>query len=175
MDTEETAEETGAALGHSAATDPHGTIQAEQADQPWHPARMTEAEREHNAKMFGVTYRERNRPRDHDRCIILCVNPAPTRVNQCPSCYGKAVPYDVYQSGFEPMPGRAERFSRWLGECAAAFVQAFRYPFQRDAEHYRALVIDVIQDAMRAGLRAEVVQVCPVCEAAEDGGEEKKS
>jgi hypothetical protein len=157
---------------HSAATDPHGTIQADQPEPEWHPARpVTDAEREHNAKVLGVTYRERYKPRDHDRCIILCVSPAPERMNRCPSCYGKAVPYDVYQSGFEPMPGRAERFGRLLGEWAAALVQAFRYPFQRDADHYRALVIDTLQDAIQAGLRAEVTQVCPRCEAGEAGGE----
>lgn len=117
---------------------------------------MTDAEREHNAQMFGVTYRERIGRRAHNRCIILCMAPNPRRLNQCPSCYGKAVPMDIYAAQLEPMPGRAARMGRWAGEWAAAFWEAVTLPFHRSQEHARALVVDVLRDAMAAGLTAEV-------------------
>lgn len=117
---------------------------------------FTEAERDHNAQMFGVTYRERTRNRPHTKCIVLCLAPEPRRVNRCPSCYGDAVPMDIYAARLDPMPGFAQRAGRWAGEWVAAFLDAVTLPFRRDREHSRALVVDVLQDAMAAGLAAEL-------------------
>lgn len=118
-------------------------------------APASDVERQHNAQTFGITYRERA-GRAHDRCIILCLSPREHRVNQCPSCYGKAVPMDIYAAGLDPMPGRGQRIGRWMGEWFAALLEAVRFPFHRDQEHARALVVDVLQDAMAAGLTAKV-------------------
>lgn len=160
---------------HSPATDPHATIAAgDVSGMAWHPAvpppggggvMMTEAERAHNAQMFGVTYRERV-TRDHNRCIILCLSPNPGRVNQCPSCYQKAIPMDIYAAGINPLPGRAQRIGRWMGEWAAAAWEAFTLPFRRDEEHARALITDILQDAIA---ELTVIQVCPACQ---DKGEQ---
>jgi hypothetical protein len=115
------------------------------------PGPQTDAEREYNASVFGLTYRER-----HDRCIILCEQPHPQRVNQCPSCYGKAVPMDIYLSQLEPVPGRGARLAAWAGGMAAAFAEAFMFPFRVGRAHTAALVRDILQEAIGAGLTAEV-------------------
>src|SRR5271154_5335128 len=110
----------------------------------------TEAEREHNARVFGLTYRERNNAA-HDRCIVLCVGPNPGRVNRCPSCYGKAAPMDIYMARMDPMPSRAERIARWaggvLGAAAGAFAEAVTFPFRVGRAHTAALVRDIMQEA----------------------------
>lgn len=122
------------------------------------PGTMTEEEREYNQRVFGLTYRERRKT--HDRCIILCEAPNATRVNRCPSCYGKAVPMDIYMSRLDPMPGRAERVARWAGGVAGAaassLVEAVMFPFRVGRAHTAALVRDILQEAMGSGLRAEL-------------------
>lgn len=164
---------------HSAATDPHSTVAAGDRPDNWHPsgpgsgvASMSDAEREHNANMFGVTYRERYGGRGHKRCIVLCVAPNPKRLNQCPSCYGKAVPIDIYAAQLQPAPGWGARLGRWMGEWFAAFWEAMTLPFHRSEEHARALVMNVLQD-MTEKLIAEltVVQICPKCQAETKEGE----
>lgn len=135
------------------------------------PDAQTDAEREYNASVFGLTYRERNTAAaKHDRCIILCLDPHPKRVNQCPSCYQKAVPVDIYLAQLEPLPGRAARLAAWMGGVAAAFVEAFMFPFRVGRAHTEALIRDMLQEAIGAGLSVELVQVCPECEAAAAGG-----
>ena len=84
-------------------------------------AASSDAERQHNANVFGLTYRERTTRTEHQRCIILCLDPHPKRVNQCPSCYQRAVPMDIYMAKLDPIPGRGEAFARGLGEWFAAF------------------------------------------------------
>lgn len=155
----------------SAATDPHGTATAGDLPDNWHgvdPETLrnrpelwsSDAEREHNARVFGETYRERaglvHGQRRGDPCLILCQQPSPERVNRCPSCYGRAIPMDLYQAKLEALPRRAERIGRWAGEWAAAFWEALTMPFRHSAEHQRALIVDVLQDAMAAGLSAEI-------------------
>lgn len=117
-----------------------------------------DAEKEHNAKKFGQTYREvHGHEREHKRCVVLCLDPGQRNAIRCPVCYGKAgtVPMDQGPE-IDPIPTKGARLAAWLGGTAAAFWQGLRFPFTRDQEHYRALVIDVIQDAMEAGLTAEV-------------------
>lgn len=122
---------------------------------------LSDEEREHNANMFGVTYRERVR-RDHNRCIILCLAPNAKRVNKCPSCYGKAVPMDIYMAKLDALPGFAQRLGRWIGEWLAALAEAVTLPFRRDREHARALIVDVLQDAMAAGLSADIPELADI-------------
>jgi len=116
---------------------------------------QTEAERRFNANVLGVTYRESKGHR-HNRCIILCDQPNEQRVNRCPSCYGRAVPMDIYVSHLEPMPGRGARLAAWLGGLAGAFAEAVTFPFRVGRAHTAALVRDILQEAIGAGLSAEV-------------------
>jgi hypothetical protein len=124
-------------------------------------------EKEHNRRRFGQTWREVN-GRDHKRCIILCLNPGQRKPVRCPCCYGNAgfVPIDE-MPGIEPLPTRAERLAAWLGTLAAAFWDAVTLPARVSQEHRIALIRDVLQDAMAAGLTAEIVQVCPECDEKE--------
>jgi hypothetical protein len=128
-----------------------------------------DAAQEHNRRVFGQTYREVYGPQ-HKRCIVLCINPGQRKPVRCPCCYGKAGfrPMDELP-GIEPVPTRGQRLAAWLGACAAAFWEAVTFPVQVSQEHRVALIRDVLQDAMEAGLTAEVVHVCPDCEAHEAG------
>jgi len=130
-----------------------------------------DAENEHNRHAFGQTYREVHGPgRDHKRCVILCLNPGQRKPVRCPCCYGKAGFRPMHEGPpIEPVPTRGERLSAWIGACLAAFHDAVTYPFRVSQQHRVALVRDVLQDAMQAGLTAEMVQVCPACEAHEAG------
>jgi hypothetical protein len=123
------------------------------------PGTQTDAEREYNTKVFGLTYRERHR-KDYDRCIVLCMAPNPGRVNRCPSCYGKAAPMDIYLSQLDPAPGRAARMARWAGGAIGAwigsFAEAVTFPFRVGRAHTAALIRDILQEAVEAGVSAEV-------------------
>jgi hypothetical protein len=131
---------------------------------------VTDAEREYNQRVFGLTYRER-RGKDHDQCIILCTAPNDVRVKRCPSCYGKAVPMDIYMSQLDPAPGHAARVARWaggvIGAAVAAFAEAVMFPFRVGRAHTTALVRDILQEAMSAGLRAEVDGLADILTVAE--------
>ena len=121
---------------------------------------VTDAEREYNAQIFGQTYRERTRAQTHSRCIVLCLAPRAGRVNRCPSCYGPAVPMDIYMSQLAPAPGRGARFATWaggvIGAAAGAFAEAVTFPFRVGRAHTAATVRDILQEAIGAGLAAEV-------------------
>jgi hypothetical protein len=128
--------------------------------------RQYEAEKEHNRRVFGQTYREIN-GRDHKRCIVLCLDPGQRQPVRCPTCYGKiGVRAMREMPDVDPVPTRGERLAAWLGRCAGEFIDGARYPFRAGREHTVAVIRDVLQDAMAAGLAAEIVQVCPSCEAA---------
>lgn len=159
---------------HSAATDPHATLTAGEMPDRTYPATprgtvQSEAEREHNALVFGVTYRERHRVQVHDVCVAYCLTPGQRKRGQrCPACYG---PVDVRLldgEDIDPCPTRAERIAAWAGGWAGAFCDAFMFPFRVGRAHTEAMVRDILQQAMAAGLRAEIVQICPKCAA---GGE----
>jgi hypothetical protein len=127
--------------------------------------RDKEAEQEHHRRVFGQTYREVNGP-EHKRCIVLCLDPGQRKPVRCPCCYGKATFRPMREAPpIAPEPGRGERLSAWLGACAAAFWEAVTYPWRVSQQHRVALVRDVLMDAMEAGLTAEVVHVCPECDA----------
>lgn len=128
----------------------------------------SEAEIEHNRRTFGVTYREVYGRDDHSQCIVLCLDPGQRRPVRCPCCYKRAA-YRGFDEMPEvaPIPTRGERLAQWIGACLAAFWTGLTAPLRVSDDHRRALIRDVIQDAMEAGLRAEVVEVCPACEAAE--------
>jgi hypothetical protein len=134
----------------------------------WRVSR-TSAEIEHNRRAFGVTYNEVYGRDDHRQCIILCLDPGQRRPVRCPCCYKKAA-YRGFDEmpEIEPIPTRGERLAEWIGACMAAFWTGLTAPLRVSQEHRVALIRDVIQDAMAAGLTAEVVQICPVCAAAED-------
>ena len=119
------------------------------------PSEMTAAEREYNKQVFGLTYRERH-GQTHERCIILCTAPNAGRVNRCPSCYGKAVPMDIYMAGLEPMPSRSARVAAWAGGVFGAFAEAVMFPFRVGRAHTAATVQDILQEAIGAGITAEV-------------------
>jgi hypothetical protein len=126
-----------------------------------------QAEKEHNRRVFGQTYREVN-GRDHKRCVVLCLNPGQRKPVRCPCCYGKAGFRPMHEGPpVEPIPTRGERLAAWLGGCLAAFQEAITMPFRVSREHRVALIRDVLQDAMNDGLTAEVVRVCPSCDARE--------
>jgi hypothetical protein len=123
------------------------------------------AEKEHNRRVFGQTYREVNGP-EHKRCIVLCINPGQRQPVRCPCCYGKAAFRPMHEAApVDPEPGRGERLAAWLGACIAAFWDGVTYPWRVSQQHRVALVRDVLMDAIDAGLTAEVVQVCPECDA----------
>ena len=134
--------------------------------------RALEAEKEHNRRVFGQTYREVN-GRDHKYCIILCLDPGQRKPVRCPCCYGRAAFRPMRDApGIDPEPGRWERFSAWAGTCigtfAAALWEAVTFLWRVSQDHRVALIRDVLQDAMDEGLIAEVRQVCPECEAHEE-------
>ena len=125
-----------------------------------------EAEKEHNRRVFGQTYRELNG--QHKRCIILCLDPGQRQPIRCPCCYGKAGFRPMHEGPpVEPVPTRGERLAAWLGACLSAFHEAVTLPFRVSQEHRVALIRDVLQDAISDGLTAEVVRVCPACDAHE--------
>ena len=132
-------------------------------------AGQIQAEKEHNRRVFGQTYREVSGP-DHKRCVVLCLNPGQRQPIRCPCCYGKATFRPMHEGPpIEPEPTRGERLAAWLGACLAAFQEAVTYPFRVSREHRVALIRDVLQDAISDGLTAEVVQTCPDCDAHETG------
>jgi len=104
---------------------------------------------------------------DHTQCIVLCLNPGQRKPVRCPCCYGKAGfrPMHEWPEEIDPVPTRGERLAAWLGACLAAFCEAVTTPFRVSRQHHVALIRDVLQDAMDAGLTAEVVQTCPTCDA----------
>lgn len=158
---------------HSAATDPHATVAAGELPDNWHPSgppraasSLSEAERDHNRQMFGITYRERHGLPEHAVCVAYCRNPGQRRHGaRCPSCYEKIDIRPIGSEDIEPVPTRAERFAAWAGGWAGAFLEAAMFPFRVGRAHTEAMVRDILQQAMAAGLRAEIVQVCPKCQA----------
>ena len=124
------------------------------------------AEKEHNRRVFGQTYRERVGPQ-HRRCIVLCLNPGQRNPQRCPTCYGKAGVLPMDQADVEPLPGRGEQFARWFGRCLGELIDGIMWPFRQGREHRIALIRDILQDAMNAGLTAEITQTCPECAAKE--------
>jgi hypothetical protein len=135
-------------------------------------ADLTPEERDYNRRVFGQTYRERYGP-PAGTCVSYCLNPGRLRRGaRCPSCYGPVV-IRAFSEDIAPGPTRAERLAAWIGGWAGAFLDAMMFPFRVGRDHTRALVRDLLQEAIEAGLRAEIAEVCPLCEARELEGERR--
>jgi hypothetical protein len=101
-------------------------------------------------------------------CVTYCTNPGQRRKGvRCPSCYGEVEIRAFGADEIEPGPTRAERFTAWAGGWVAAFCEAVMFPARVSRAHTEAMVRDLLQEAIGAGLRAEILTVCPVCEASE--------
>lgn len=103
------------------------------------------AEKEHNRRVFGQTYRERTAPR-HKRCINYCRAPGQREARRCPTCYGHAetrhmseIPGDI-----EPTPGRRERFWIWAGWVIGTIWLGITYPWRLDHIRMRRLLEEAL-------------------------------
>ena len=65
------------------------------------------------------------------------------------------------------MPPRTGRLAAWFGGVAAAFAEAFMFPFRVGRAHTEALVRDILQEAVAAGLSAEVDGLTDIVAVAE--------
>jgi hypothetical protein len=106
---------------------------------------------------------------DHHACVVYCRDEHPRNVRRarrgerCPHCYGKVIVRSIHGTEVEPAAGKMERAAGWLGGWIGALWQAITYPWRLDQARLRALLAELLE----AGMRAEVVQVCPQCEEAE--------
>ena len=122
-------------------------------------------EADYNRRLYGLTYRERYGR--EDRCIQLCKTPRRTPRNaRCISCYGKTAVMsfaDAAGQGLAPRrgPGRGTRLARWVGGLVGAALEGAAVPFQRSRDHQAALIRDLLQDAIGAGLAVEMT--CDTC------------
>jgi hypothetical protein len=101
------------------------------------------------------------------RCIVVCRSDDPRPPQRCPCCFGRALSVPQYEALLTPVPGLGERSARWLASWIASFWDALTYPFRRDTEQIKAL----LGELLAAGMRAELVEVCPQCQSAKGEGE----
>lgn len=121
------------------------------------------AEVEYHRRVFGVTYRERYGP-GHDRCVVYCLEPGQKLKGRCPKCYGPARLAPISEApDFDPGPGRSARLARWAGVLLGELALGAAWPFRASREHHQAMIRDILQDAMAAGLAADVSVTCPGC------------
>lgn len=119
-------------------------------------ADWTDEERRHNRRVYGLTYSERY-GRPGGVCVTYCLTPGQRRRGvRCSSCYQDVEIRPMDGSEVEPGPTRTERFMAWAGGWAGAFCEALLYPFRVGRAHTEALVRDILQQAMEAGLSAEI-------------------
>lgn len=131
------------------------------------PAEMTDAEREHNRRMFGVTYRERtgqtvhDQRRAHAKCVSYCLAPGQrTRGTRCPACFGPVEIRAIEQEDIDPCPTHAERLAAWIGGWAGAFWDAMMFPFRVGRAHTEAMIRDILRDAsMEIDALDDILQV----------------
>lgn len=119
-------------------------------------ADWTPEEKQHNRRVYGVTYRERY-GEPAGVCVTYCLTPGQRRRGiRCPSCFQGVEIRPMDGSEVEPGPTRAERFAAWVGGWAGSFCEALMYPFRVGRAHTEAMIKDILQEAMAAGLSAEV-------------------
>lgn len=162
--------------GHSPATDPRGIAVAGEQPDNWHPtgapharstSELTPEERQHNRQVFGVTYRERY-GQPAGICVCYCLTPGQRRRGiRCPACFQEVEirPLDV--SDVEPGVSRAERFAAWAGAWMGAFADALLFPFRVGRSHTEAMIRDILQEAMAAGLSAEIDGLADIAQTLE--------
>jgi hypothetical protein len=158
--------------GHSPATDPRGVALAGEQPDNWHPtgaprprntSDLTSEERDYHRRVFGVTYRERYGSQA-GRCVTYCLTPGQRRRGtRCPCCYQAVEIRPMDGSDVEPGPTRAERFAAWAGGWIFEFWYGLTFPWRLDQARLR----DLMTELLEAGMAVDLVQVCPVCEAAE--------
>ena len=128
---------------------------------------QTPEERAYNRQVFGVTYRERY-GQPSAECVTFCRTPGQRRRGQrCPCCYGPVAVRPIDGADIDPEPGRAERFAAWVGGLAGAFADAMLYPFRVGRAHTEALVRDILQEAMAAGLSADIPELGDILQVLE--------
>lgn len=94
---------------------------------------------------------------DHDACVNYCRTPGQKRRGvRCPACYGTVVVRPIEGAGIERAPRRGERLAAWLGGWFGAFLDAMMFPFRVGRAHAEATIRDILQEAMTAGLSAEI-------------------
>lgn len=165
MSEQDTESQDGMGGGHSAVTDPRGVAVAGEQPDNWHPtgapaartlAELTPEERAYNRQVFGVTHRERH-GQTAGVCVTYCLTPGQRRRGiRCPACFQDVEIRPLDGSDVEPGVSRAERFAAWAGGWAGAFADAMLFPFRVGRSHTEAMIRDLLQEAMAAGLRAEI-------------------
>lgn len=119
-------------------------------------ADQTPEEKAYNRRVFGITYRERY-GQPAATCVSYCQAPGQRRRGpRCPACYGPVEIRPLNGSDVEPGATRGQRFAAWAGGLAGAFAEAMMFPFRVGRSHTEAMVRDILQEAMAAGLRAEI-------------------
>lgn len=133
------------------------------SDTDEHGPEDIEETRAFESRLGGVVHREywgrseHSYGQDHDACVTYCRTPGQRRRGvRCPACYGPVVVRPIEGADIDPAPRRAERFLAWCGGWIGAFADAMLYPFRVGRSHTEALIRDILQEAMAAGLRAEV-------------------
>lgn len=124
---------------------------------------LPDEEDQHSQLVGGVIHREywgkqgHSYGQEHDACVNYCRTPGQRRRGvRCPSCYGEVVVRPIDSADIEPAPRRWERFMAWCGGWAGAFCDALMFPFRVGRAHTEAMIKDILQQAMEAGLSAEV-------------------
>lgn len=119
-------------------------------------AAQTPEERAYNRRVFGVTYRERfGQP--GGVCVAYCLTPGQRRRGiRCPACFQDVEIRPMSGSEVEPGLTRAERLAAWAGGWVGAFWDAVLFPFRVGRAHTEALIRDTLQEAITAGLQAEI-------------------
>lgn len=119
-------------------------------------ADMTPEEKQYNRRVYGLTYSERY-GKPAGTCVTYCLTPGQRhRGIRCPACFQDVEIRPFGEPEVEPGATRAERFSAWIGGWAGAFCDALMFPFRVGRAHTQALIRDTLQEAMGAGLNAEV-------------------
>jgi hypothetical protein len=163
----EAPDDDGLGAGHSASTDPRGTVAAGEQPDNWHPtsaapvrtlADLEPEERDYNRRLYGLTYSERYGRKRARGCVSYCLTPGQRRRGvRCPACYGTVDIRPLDSDDIEPGPGLMERFAAWAGGWAGAFADALLFPFRTGRAHHEAMVRDILREALENGLDVDVL------------------
>ena len=126
-------------------------------------------EQAHNRRVFGQTYREKY-GQDIDQDVLFCIHDSHQGTTFPSAMHGKIRVLPASETpAFDPEPGRGDRLARWFGRCLGEFWLGLTYPFRASQDHTRAMIRDVLHDALIASALTIETVPCPVCEAGEDG------
>lgn len=154
--------------GHSAATDPRGTLASGELPDSWHStgvppgrtvAEMTPEERDYNRWVYGLTYSERY-GRKTATCVTYCLTPGQRRRGiRCPACY-EDVEIRPMSDDIEPGLTRGQRFAGWLGGWFGAFWDAMMFPFRVGRAHTEAVMRDILRGiTFESDAMSDILQV----------------